>query len=200
MLTVNGLGWFSWLVVGALAGWFATAVLWSRRQLGLLFGVVLGILGASLGGIIFTAVRFSASTEFRAFPVAGLFPAVTGFSVFAAYNVARFGIWSETGYWSRPFLTPLLRGLDVCLLSPERGLLWYSPALVLVPLGIAVAWRRARGCASKARMSGASGGSTKSRTCAWSHPSGHASFRFASRGDGMTCSGAPAPPTARRRT
>jgi uncharacterized membrane protein YeaQ/YmgE (transglycosylase-associated protein family) len=83
MLTVNALGWFSWLVVGVLAGWLATAVLWPRRQHGLLFGVVLGILGASLGGIIFTAVRFSASTEFRAFPVAGLFPAVTGFSVWS---------------------------------------------------------------------------------------------------------------------
>ncbi len=83
MLTVDALGWFSWLVVGVLAGWLATAVLWPRRRHGLLVGVVLGILGASLGGIIFTAVRFSASTEFRAFPVAGLFPAVTGFSVWS---------------------------------------------------------------------------------------------------------------------
>jgi uncharacterized membrane protein YeaQ/YmgE (transglycosylase-associated protein family) len=44
---------------------------------------VLGILGASLGGIIFTVVRFPASTEFRAFPVAGLFPVVPGFSAWS---------------------------------------------------------------------------------------------------------------------
>ena len=67
-----------------------------------------------------------------------------GFVVFAVYNVTRFGAWSETGYWSKPFLTPLLRGLDVWLLSPERGLLWYSPALVLLPFGVAVLWQRAR--------------------------------------------------------
>ena len=83
MLTGDGLGWFSWLGVGALAGWLATAVLWPRRQHGLLFGVGLGILGALLGGILFTVVRFPAITGFSAFPVAGLFPAVTGFSVWS---------------------------------------------------------------------------------------------------------------------
>jgi hypothetical protein len=59
-----------------------------------------------------------------------------GIAIFAAYNVVRFGIWTETGYWSKPFLTPLLRGLSVDLASPERGILWYSPALLLVPLGV----------------------------------------------------------------
>jgi uncharacterized membrane protein YeaQ/YmgE (transglycosylase-associated protein family) len=80
MLTIDGLGWFTWLVVGALAGGLASAVVGPRRQHRLLFGVVLGILAATLGGIIFSAVRFPAIAGFDAFRVASLFPAMTSFS------------------------------------------------------------------------------------------------------------------------
>ncbi len=83
MSTIDVLGWFTWLIVGALAGWLATAVMRTKIQHGLLFDVLLGILGASVGGVIFTAVTFSASSGFGAFRVVGLFPASPVFSAWS---------------------------------------------------------------------------------------------------------------------
>ena len=70
--------------------------------------------------------------------------AAVGVAAFAAYNIVRFGSWSDTGYWSTEFSTSLMRGLSINLASPERGILWYSPALLLLPLGVALLWRQAR--------------------------------------------------------
>jgi len=83
MLKVDGLGWLTWLIVGALAGWLATAVMRNKKPHRLLFDVVFGILGASLGGIIFTAVTSPAITGFSALPMAGLFPTMTSFSAWS---------------------------------------------------------------------------------------------------------------------
>jgi uncharacterized membrane protein YeaQ/YmgE (transglycosylase-associated protein family) len=91
MLKVDGLGWFTWLVVGALAGWLATAVIRTNRQPRLVFDVVLGILGASLGGMIFTALTAPAITGFSTLPLARLFPAmpgVSGWSILVAFIAA----------------------------------------------------------------------------------------------------------------
>jgi uncharacterized membrane protein YeaQ/YmgE (transglycosylase-associated protein family) len=84
MSTIDVLGWFTWLIVGALAGWLATAVTRTRIQQGLYFDVLLGILSASLGGFIFTAVTSSANTGFSAFRIIGLFPTSP---VFGAWSI-----------------------------------------------------------------------------------------------------------------
>ncbi len=83
MSTLDVLGWFTWLIVGALAGWLATAVMRTKIHHGLLVDVLLGILGASLGGVIFTAVRFRAIPSFSAFRVVGLLPASPVFSAWS---------------------------------------------------------------------------------------------------------------------
>ncbi len=83
MSTIDVLGWFTWLIVGALAGWLASAVMRTKIEHGLYFAVLLGILGASLGGVIFTAATFSASPGFGAFRVIGLFPASPVFSAWS---------------------------------------------------------------------------------------------------------------------
>ncbi len=44
----------AWIVLGGLAGWIATALLRERR--GCLMNVVLGVLGAVLGGLIFSVM------------------------------------------------------------------------------------------------------------------------------------------------
>lgn len=76
--------------------------------------------------------------------------------VLGLYNEARFGSPLETGYglaWplSRPlvppgafFSTPLLHGLAGLLISPGKGLLWYSPVVPLWAAGLAGAYRRQR--------------------------------------------------------
>lgn len=44
----------AWIVLGGLAGWIATALLKERR--GCLMNIILGVLGAVLGGLIFSVM------------------------------------------------------------------------------------------------------------------------------------------------
>lgn len=64
-----------------------------------------------------------------------------------AYNVYRFRDALEFGY--RPpadpgFTTPLLEGAGGLLLSPEKSVVLFAPAIVLVPLALVALWRRDR--------------------------------------------------------
>ncbi len=68
-------------------------------------------------------------------------PVAAGLAGVGAYNVARYGRLTDTGYRSiddLPFRAPLLHGLQGLLVSPGKGLLWYCPlvflALALWPL------------------------------------------------------------------
>ncbi len=45
------MGWFSWIVFGALAGWIASLVVRDKR--GCLMNIIVGILGAVLAGFIY---------------------------------------------------------------------------------------------------------------------------------------------------
>lgn len=61
------------------------------------------------------------------------------------WNWLRFGNPLDSGYVeSEAFNGDWLFGLVGLLVSPGRGILWYSPVLLLVPLGIGWFWRRAR--------------------------------------------------------
>jgi uncharacterized membrane protein YeaQ/YmgE (transglycosylase-associated protein family) len=48
------MGWISWIVVGAIAGFLANLIMGSRE--GLLMMVVLGIVGGLIGGFVATSV------------------------------------------------------------------------------------------------------------------------------------------------
>lgn len=68
-----------------------------------------------------------------------------------AYNLYRFHDALEFGY--RPpadpgFTTPLLDGAGGLLFSPEKSVVLFAPAIVLVPLALAALWRRDRATAS----------------------------------------------------
>jgi hypothetical protein len=54
-----------------------------------------------------------------------------------AYNWVRFGSVVETGYGDEAseFTEPILTGLTGLLVSPGKGLLWYSPPLLLALVG-----------------------------------------------------------------
>ena len=71
-------------------------------------------------------------------PLAGVALALVGH---LAYDLARFGTPFETGYGAqaRPaaFGTPLLVGLYGLLLSSGKGVVWFAPALLLAPWGLA---------------------------------------------------------------
>jgi len=67
--------------------------------------------------------------------------------VTVAYNLYRFHDALEFGY--RPpvdpgFTTPLLDGAGGLLLSPEKSVALFAPAIVLVPLALLALWRRDR--------------------------------------------------------
>ena len=47
------MGLISWIIFGALAGWVASMVVGTQKRQGCLMNIVIGILGAFLGGFIF---------------------------------------------------------------------------------------------------------------------------------------------------
>ena len=55
--------WLAWLVVGAIAGWLASRVM--RSGLGLIGDIVVGIVGAFIGGFLFNLVGASGTTGFN---------------------------------------------------------------------------------------------------------------------------------------
>lgn len=46
------MGLISWLIVGGLAGWIASKIMGTDRQMGLLANIGVGVVGAFLGGLI----------------------------------------------------------------------------------------------------------------------------------------------------
>ena len=61
------MNWLVWIIFGALAGWIASMVMGANRQMGALANIVVGIVGALIGGFLMNNV-FGA-------------PGVTGFNL-----------------------------------------------------------------------------------------------------------------------
>ena len=60
---MDAMGWLAWIIVGALAGWLASVVMHSR--LGLIMDIIVGIVGALVGGFIFNVLGASGVTGFN---------------------------------------------------------------------------------------------------------------------------------------
>ena len=54
-----------WVVLGAIAGWLASIVMKRDRQMGLIANIIAGIVGASIGGWIFTQFGGTGVTGFN---------------------------------------------------------------------------------------------------------------------------------------
>jgi uncharacterized membrane protein YeaQ/YmgE (transglycosylase-associated protein family) len=48
----GGLGFIGWIIIGGLAGWIASKIMGTDEQQGILLNIVVGIVGAFLGGLI----------------------------------------------------------------------------------------------------------------------------------------------------
>jgi uncharacterized membrane protein YeaQ/YmgE (transglycosylase-associated protein family) len=57
-----------WILLGLIAGWVASAVLKTGRQ-SVLMDIVLGVLGALLGGFIMSILGFSGITGFDIYSI-----------------------------------------------------------------------------------------------------------------------------------
>jgi uncharacterized membrane protein YeaQ/YmgE (transglycosylase-associated protein family) len=65
----------TWIIFGALAGWIASLLMGTNAEQGALANVVVGIIGAFIGGFIMRAIGSSGVTGFN---LASLFVAVLG--------------------------------------------------------------------------------------------------------------------------
>jgi uncharacterized membrane protein YeaQ/YmgE (transglycosylase-associated protein family) len=57
------MGIVAWIVFGGLAGWFASWIMDERR--GCLLNIVVGIIGALIGGLVFSRIGGSGITGFN---------------------------------------------------------------------------------------------------------------------------------------
>ena len=58
----NTMGWLAWIIVGGIAGWLASTVMHSR--LGLVMDIIVGIVGAFIGGYLLSLVGQPGATGF----------------------------------------------------------------------------------------------------------------------------------------
>jgi uncharacterized membrane protein YeaQ/YmgE (transglycosylase-associated protein family) len=56
------INFFLWLLFGALVGWLASLVMRTDAQQGLLLNIVVGIVGAFLGGLVFNFLGIGGGT------------------------------------------------------------------------------------------------------------------------------------------
>jgi uncharacterized membrane protein YeaQ/YmgE (transglycosylase-associated protein family) len=83
------MGIIAWIIVGGLAGWLASIVMGSNRQQGIVMDIILGIVGALVGGFILQALGLGGEVSGINIPsiltafvgaliVLGIYRAVTG--------------------------------------------------------------------------------------------------------------------------
>ena len=64
-MDMGQMGWVAWLIVGAIAGWLASMVMKTNRQQGLLTDILVGIVGAFIGGFLFNQFGAAGVTGFN---------------------------------------------------------------------------------------------------------------------------------------
>jgi uncharacterized membrane protein YeaQ/YmgE (transglycosylase-associated protein family) len=57
------MGWLAWIIVGGIAGWAASQVMHSH--LGLVWDIIVGIIGAIIGGYLFGLIGAPGVTGFN---------------------------------------------------------------------------------------------------------------------------------------
>lgn len=65
----------AWLIFGALAGWIASIIMGKNRKMGAIANIIVGIIGAFLGGWLFS---FFGAQGVTGFNLQSLFVAVVG--------------------------------------------------------------------------------------------------------------------------
>ncbi len=61
-LVQSNLGCFSWIIFGALAGWVASMIAGRNNRQGCLMNIIVGVVGAFLGGAIYSLLFDSSFT------------------------------------------------------------------------------------------------------------------------------------------
>lgn len=69
------MGIIGWIVLGGLAGWIASLLTGNGKSMGIVANIVVGIVGALIGGFVFNAIG---GTDITGFNLWSLFVAVVG--------------------------------------------------------------------------------------------------------------------------
>lgn len=81
-----------WLVVGGVLGWLASIVMKTDAQQGVILNIVVGIVGAFLGGLVLSPMFGSATINQNNFSLAGLMISFLGAVILLAIvNLVRRG-------------------------------------------------------------------------------------------------------------
>lgn len=78
----------AWIIFGALAGWLASIIMKTNGEMGALSNIVVGIVGAFIGGFV---VRFLTGMEAEGFNFMSLLVAVLGAVILLAIMKALSG-------------------------------------------------------------------------------------------------------------
>lgn len=70
-----------WIILGALAGWIASLMMKTNREQGTLIDIVVGIVGAFIGGLLFSMLGAQGVTGFN---IWSFFVAIVGAVVLLA--------------------------------------------------------------------------------------------------------------------
>jgi uncharacterized membrane protein YeaQ/YmgE (transglycosylase-associated protein family) len=82
----------AWLVVGGIVGWLASLIMGTNNQQGILLNIVVGIVGAFLGGLLISPVVGTSTINQQNFSMAAILIALLGsMLLLALLNVVRTG-------------------------------------------------------------------------------------------------------------
>ncbi len=71
------MGIIAWLILGGLAGWIASMIMGTDAQQGILMNIIVGIIGAFIGGFVARLLGFG-SESFELFDIGSWLTAIIG--------------------------------------------------------------------------------------------------------------------------
>lgn len=59
--TTTAVGWIGYIIIGGIAGWIASMIMGTNAQMGVLLNIVVGVVGAFIGGFLLSFAFDTAS-------------------------------------------------------------------------------------------------------------------------------------------
>lgn len=84
---MEGIGWFSFLIIGLIAGWIAEKVM--KRNHGLLTNLIVGVVGAYIGAFLFSLLGLDTDGSFLWALVVGTIGAIVLLAIVGAVRGRR---------------------------------------------------------------------------------------------------------------
>ena len=72
------MGFIAWIIVGGILGWLASIVMKNNDQMGIILNVVVGIVGAFLGGLLLAPLFGTGTINQNDFSIGSLFVSFLG--------------------------------------------------------------------------------------------------------------------------